>query len=198
MSAPAATVDQRELDRFRATLQSYFEWNKRGVGPLTEKRGKSLQLRLYRLFREAAPERGQIRAEALARGTLRRRRRRDGSVVDWAATVRMRESARGFVSLSFLHRAWRAAKEGQSAELSAKNVTSIEIGTVRLRTTAGELRPSVTLTSLLHAAAKLQARDGLANRALADETADMQAYIARKQQQMLERLRAARPPNSDL
>ncbi len=176
------------LEAFQKALRDYTRYNRRELGPLIENRARRVQWDLYRRFREIAPTPEKINKEAEARGfEIRRRIGKDGKHLSVKQELALRRRSTGWLSISFLLRTWRAQREGQTGVFSALSRTRREVGKAIIRTAKGQRRPSVRIVSLLEGAA-IQARQrGIVNRVLQSQTADMRSYIARKQQERIQK-----------
>lgn len=117
------------LAAFQRALQSYTRYNRRELGPVLEARARRAQFELFRQFKSIAPTKDKIEAEAAARGyRIRRREGDDGRKVSLKQELSMRRKSIGFLSVSFLIRAWKAQREGQNAAFSARTRKQAEIG----------------------------------------------------------------------
>lgn len=185
MEGGTSTQSLRQFDR---ALQQYLRWNKRETGPLIENRGKRLQWELYRAFKAIAPSRDKIDQEAAARGyAIRRRRGPDGKRLSVKKELALRKRSIGYLSVSYLFRAWKANREGQSAQFAATSRRNRRIGEALVRTAKGERRPSVRLTSFLQGVMVQNRQRRLVDHALKAQSADMKTYVRRKQQETMKR-----------
>ncbi len=181
-------VSSRSLRQFDRALREYLRYNKREAGPLIENRGKKVQWELYRQFKAIAPSREKIEQEAAARGyAIRRRMGPDGKRLSVKKELALRKRSIGYLSVSYLFRAWRANRDGQSSRFSAVSRRNRRIGEALVRTAKGKRRPYVKLTSFLEGVVKQNQQRRLVDRALQAQAADMKAYVRRKQREAIKR-----------
>src|SRR5690606_18094362 len=88
-------------------------------------------------------------------------------------------------SVSFLHRAWRANRDGQNASFDTKSRSNRKIGEAIIRTAKGQSRPQVELVSYLEGVMVQNRQRGLVEKALRMQVADMGVYVRKKQQEAL-------------
>jgi len=182
-------VSSRQLRHFDKALQEYLRWNKRETGPLIENRAKKIQWELYRQFKAIAPSRDKIEQEAASRGyAIRRRMGPDGKRLSVKKELALRKRSIGYLSVSWLFRAWRANREGQSRSFSARSRRNREIGEALVRTAKGKRRPYVRLTSFLEGVLKQNRQRNLVDKALRAQAADMNTYVRRKQREAMKRM----------
>ncbi len=173
---------------FDRALKSYLRYNKRGLGSLVENRSKKLQWELYRQFKATAPSKEKIEMEARAQGyAIKRRKGSDGKRLTVKQELTLRKRSIGWLSVSFLFKAWRANRDGQSASYAAKSRRNRKIGRALIRTAQGQRRPYVRLSSFLEGVVVQNRRQRIADKALRAQAADMRIYIARKQREQWER-----------
>jgi hypothetical protein len=176
------------LNEFQRALQDYTRYNRRELGPLLEARARRVQFELFRQFKSIAPTKEKINAEAEARGyRIRRREGEDGRKVSLKKELALRRKSIGFLSISFLIRAWKAQREGQNAAFSARSRKQAEIGKTVLHTAKGTSRPQVRIMSFLEGVVVQNRRRALVDKALKLQAADMRTYVARKQRQEFQR-----------
>ena len=96
-------------------------------------------------------------------------------------------SAVCYLSVSYLFRAWRATRDGQNTQFSAKSRRNKQIGEALIRTAKGKRRSFVRLTSFLEGVLAQNRKRNLVDKALRAQTADMKTYVRRKQQQAMKR-----------
>jgi hypothetical protein len=181
-SAPA--VDTRNLRAFNQALWEYSKFNKTGLGPMLESRATKMRWELYKLYRSISPTREKLDTELDALGyRMKRRVMASGRRLTWAEEKRKRRSSLKYLSVGFLLKDWRAAKEGQNIKIDQRNRINSRIGQVIDRTARGVIHPSVELINMLEGAVKMNVERGLVNKAIASQTADMQVYIQRKQKE---------------
>ncbi len=172
------------LTEFNRALQKYLEYNKRDLGPLIENRGRRIQWALYRQFRDIAPTPGKIMQDAKARGyRIKRRKGKSGKRLTVKQELAVRRRSVKWLSVSFLIRNWKAKREGQSAAFHAVSRKKWKVGQAILRTAKGKSNPSVRIESYLEGAAIQNTQRGIVNKVIGQETADMETYVARKQQE---------------
>ena len=176
-------IDPRNLKAFNNALKEYAKYNKRDLGQLTENRANRVRWELYKVFRDIAPSREKLDAELDALGGRVKRRTVRGKRLTLDQERRKRRSSIKYLSIGFMLRDWRAAREGQNVKRDQRNRMNRKIGEVVDRTARGVLRPSVELINYLEGAVKQNVERGLVNKALARQTADMKTYILRKQKQ---------------
>lgn len=177
-------IDPRQLKAFTRALEEYTRHNRRELGPLIESRAKRMRHELFRQFRATAPSRERIDQEAAARGhAIRRRKGKDGRTLTVRQELAARKRSIGWLSVSWIFRAWRSRRDGQSANIVARSRSNAAIGMAIVRTAKGLRHPRVILSSYLEGAVDLNARRSLVNRALGAQVADMRRYVARKQQE---------------
>lgn len=176
------------LAAFQRALQSYTRYNRRELGPLLEARARRAQFELFRQFKSIAPTKDKIETEAASRGyQIRRREGDDGRKVSLKQELSLRRKSIGYLSVSFLIRAWKAQREGQNAAFSARTRKQAEIGKTVLRTAKGVSRPQVRIMSFLDGAATQNRRRALVDKALRAQATDMRTYVARKQREEFQR-----------
>lgn len=176
------------LTDFQRALQSYTRYNRRELGPVLEARARRVQFELFRQFKRIAPTKEKITAEAAARGfRIRRRDGPDGKKVSIKTELALRRKSIGWLSVSFLIRAWRAQREGQNTSFAARSRRQLEIGRTALRTAKGESRPQVLIQSYLEGAATQNRKRALVDKTLRAEATDMRTYVARKQREEFQR-----------
>jgi len=180
-------VSSKSLDRFDRALGAYLKYNRRESGPLIENRAKKIQWELYRRFKAIAPTRDKIEQEAAARGyAIRRRIGPDGKRLSVKKELAMRKRSIGYLSISYLFRAWRTSRKGQNSAFSAKSRHKREIGEALVRTATGKRRPFVRLTSFLRGAVIQNRQRRIVDKALKAQAADMKQYVLRKQREQLQ------------
>jgi len=185
MEGGASSHSLRQFDR---ALQEYLRWNKRETGPLIENRGKRVQWELYRQFKAIAPTKNKIEQEAASRGyAIRRRMGANGKRLSVNQELALRKRSIGYLSVSYLFRAWRTNREGQSSQFSAKSRRNRQIGEALVRTAKGKRRPYVRLTSFLRGVMVQNRQRNLVDKALRAQAADMKTYVRGKQQEALKR-----------
>jgi hypothetical protein len=184
---PAAS-DNANLAAFMAAFDQYRTWSKRALGPILEARGRALRWELWRQFKAIAKTARGLHTEIEDLG-YRIRRRVDpatGKVPPNAGPeIARRIKSLRFLSVSFLYRAWRAAREGQEGRFASTSRASARIGEAIIRTRAGLDDPMVSLASFLTGVVIQNRAHGIGDRALRAQTADMLTYIARKQREDL-------------
>lgn len=181
-------VSSRSLKQFNGALQEYLKFNQRETGPLIDNRGKRVQWELYRQFRAIATPKDRIEQEAAQRGyAIRRRMGTDGKRLSVKKELAERKRTVGYLSLSFLHRTWKAKREGQSSQYTAKSRRNRRIGEALVRTAKGKRKPFVRLTSLLAGAVKQNRQRRIVDKALKAQASDMKTYVQRKQREALKR-----------
>jgi hypothetical protein len=181
-------VSSKSLRNFDRALKEYLRYNKRETGPLIENRAKRVQWELYRQFKAIAPTRDKIEQEAASRGyAIRRRMGPDGKRLSVKKELALRKRSIRYLSVSYLFRAWRANRDGQNTQFSAKSRRNKQIGEALIRTAKGKRRPFVRLTSFLEGVVAQNRKRNLVDKALRAQTADMKTYVGRKQQQAIKR-----------
>ena len=181
-------VSSKSLRNFDRALKEYLRYNKRETGPLIENRAKRVQWELYRQFKAIAPTRDKIEQEAASRGyAIRRRMGPDGKRLSVKKELALRKRSIRYLSVSYLFRAWRANRDGQNTQFSAKSRRNKQIGEALIRTAKGKRRPFVRLTSFLEGVVAQNRKRNLVDKALQAQTADMKTYVRRKQQQAMKR-----------
>ena len=181
-------VSSDSLDQFDRALEEYLRYNRRETGPLIENRAKKIQWELYRSFKAIAPSRDKIEQEAAARGyAIRRRMGADGKRLSVKRELALRKRSIGYLSVSYLFRAWRTNREGQNGSFSANSRRNKRIGEVLVRTSKGERKPMVKLTSFLQGVLIQNRQRRIVDKALNAQAADMKLYVQRKQQEALKR-----------
>lgn len=181
-------VSSKSLRNFDRALKEYLRYNKRETGPLIENRAKRVQWELYRQFKGIAPTRDKIEQEAASRGyAIRRRMGPDGKRLSVKKELALRKRSIRYLSVSYLFRAWRANRDGQNTQFSAKSRRNKQIGEALIRTAKGKRRPFVRLTSFLEGVVAQNRKRNLVDKALRAQTADMKTYVRRKQQQAMKR-----------
>ncbi len=179
---------RQDLVEFNRSLQKYLQYNKRDLGPLIENRGRRIQWALYRQFRDIAPTPGKIMQDAKSRQyRIKRRKGKSGKKLSLKQELAVRRRSVKWLSVSFLIRNWKAKREGQAAAYHAVSRKKWKIGKAILRTAKGKSNPSVRIESYLEGAAIQNAQRGIVNRVISGETADMETYVARKQQEAFKR-----------
>ncbi len=174
------------LEAFDAALKRYLVYNKRNLGEIIENRARRLQWELFRQFKDIAPSKEKLDAEAAARGyRTKRRKGKDGKTLSFAQEMALRKRSIRFLSVSFLVKAWKAKKEGQSGTFAAFSRRKKQIGQAIVRTARGERNPRVRILSFLAGAVKQNQQRGIVTRALNAQAADMDAYTLRKQQEAM-------------
>lgn len=181
-------VSNRSLKAFNQSLREYLRYNKRAPGPLIENRARRVRWELFRRFKEIAPTRQKIEQEAAAVNyRIRRRRGADGQPLSIKKELMARKRSIRYLSVSFLYKAWRSRREGQSGGFDAVSRRNRKIGEALVRTARGQRRPSVELTSFLEGVVVQNRQRRIVDKALQAETANMGVYIRRKQQEALQR-----------
>ena len=134
-------VSDRQLRAFNKQLAAYLRYNKRETGPLIENRAKKIQWELYRRFKAIAPTRDKIEQEVAAHGyAIRRRMGPDGKRLTVKKELALRKRSIGFLSVSYLFRAWKANRDGQNPRHAAKSRRNRQIGQALIRTSKGQRR----------------------------------------------------------
>lgn len=181
-------VSSRSLKHFNRALEQYLKYNQRETGPLIENRGKRVQWELYRQFKKIAPTKDKIEQEAAQRSyAIRRRMGPDGQRLSVKKELAERKRSIGYLSISYLHRAWRANREGQNNRLTARSRKNKQIGEALIRTAKGKRRPYVRLTSFLHGVLIQNRQKRTVDMALKAQASDMKNYVQRKQREALKR-----------
>lgn len=181
-------VSSKSLRNFDRALKEYLRYNKRETGSLIENRAKRVQWELYRQFKAIAPTRDKIEQEAAFRGyAIRRRMGPDGKRLSVKKELALRKRSIRYLSVSYLFRAWRANRDGQNTQFSAKSRRNKQIGEALIRTAKGKRRPFVRITSFLEGVVAQNRKRNLVDKALRAQTADMKTYVRRKQQQAMKR-----------
>jgi hypothetical protein len=181
-------VSSKSLRNFDWALKEYLRYNKRETGSLIENRAKRVQWELYRQFKAIAPTRDKIEKEAASRGyAIRRRMGPDGKRLSVKKELALRKRSIRYLSVSYLFRAWRANRDGQNTQFSAKSRRNKQIGEALIRTAKGKRRPFVRLTSFLEGVLAQNRKRNLVDKAFRAQTADMKTYVRRKQQQAIKR-----------
>lgn len=184
----AEGVSTSSLRNFDRAFKQYLRYNKRESGPLIENRAKRVQWELYRQFKAIAPTRDKIEQEVASRGyAIRRRMGPNGKRLSVKKELALRKRSIRYLSVSYLFRAWRTNREGQSTQFSAKSRRNKEIGEAVVRTAKGKRRPFVKLTSFLEGVVVQNRQRRLVDKALRAQAADMKTYVRRKQQQAMQR-----------
>ena len=184
----ANCVSSKSLRNFDRALKEYLRYNKRETGSLIENRAKRVQWELYRQFKAIAPTRDKIEQEAASRDyAIRRRMGPDGKRLLVKKELALRKRSIRYLSVSYLFRAWRANRDGQNTQFSAKSRRNKQIGEALIRTAKGKRRPFVRLTSFLEGVVAQNRKRNLVDKALRAQTADMKTYVRRKQQQAIKR-----------
>jgi hypothetical protein len=184
----AEAASSRSLRQFDRALREYLRYNQREAGPLIENRAKKVQWELYRQFKAIAPTRDKIEQEAAARGyAIRRRKGADGKSLSVKQELALRKRSIGYLSVSYLFRAWRANRDGQNARHSATSRRNRKIGEALIRTAKGQRHPSVRISSFLEGVLVQNRQRGLVDKALRAQATDMKTYVRRKQQEALKR-----------
>ncbi len=178
-----AKIDTRHLESFNKTLQEYLKWNDRELGPLLQNRAQRMRWELYKIFSSIAPTADEVSEEAVQRGYKTKRRMEGGRRVNFEREIKIRRSSVKYLSVAWMLRDWRMAKEGQNVKRDQINRRNRKIGEVIDRTAKGVRHPYVEITSLLRGAVRMNAKRGLITRALARQEADMREYIYKKQKQ---------------
>lgn len=182
----AEGVSSDSLQQFDRALEQYLRYNRRETGPLIENRAKKIQWELYRSFKAIAPSRDKIEQEAAARGyAIRRRMGPDGKRLSVKRELALRKRSIGYLSVSYLFRAWRTNREGQNGSFSANSRRNKRIGEALVRTSKGERKPMVKLTSFLQGVLIQNRERRIVDKALNAQAADMKLYVQRKQQEAL-------------
>ena len=181
-------VSANSLRQFDRALKEYLRYNKRETGPLIENRAKRVQRELYRQFKAIAPTRDKIEQEATSQGyAIRRRMGPDGKRLSVKKELALRKRSIRYLAVSYLFRAWRANRQGQNTQFSARSRRNKQIGEALIRTAKGKRRPFVRLTSFLEGVVAQNRKRNLVDKALRAQTADMKTYVRRKQQQAIKR-----------
>lgn len=184
----AEGVSSDSLQQFDRALEEYLYYNRRETGPLIENRAKKIQWELYRSFKAIAPSRDKIEQEAAARGyAIRRRMGPDGKRLSVKKELALRKRSIGYLSVSYLFRAWRTNREGQNGSFSANSRRNKHIGEALVRTSKGERKPMVKLTSFLQGVLIQNRERRIVDKGLNAQAADMKLYVQRKQQEALKR-----------
>lgn len=179
-------VSSQSLRDFNQALREYLQYNKRETGPLIENRAKKVQWELYRQFKAIAATPEKIETEAKARDYATRRRiGKGGKAVSAKEELTLRKRSIRYLSVSFLHRAWRANREGQNSSFDTKSRSNRKIGEAIIRTAKGQSRPRVELISYLEGVLVQNRKRNLVDKALRSQVADMRVYVRRKQQEAL-------------
>lgn len=179
-------VSSQALHDFNRALKEYLQYNKREAGPLIENRAKKVQWELYRQFKAIAATPEKIEAEAKARDyAIYRRPGQDGKAVSLKEELTLRKKSIRYLSVSFLHRAWRANRDGQNASFDTKSRSNRKIGEAIIRTAKGQSRPQVELISYLEGVLVQNRQRSLVEKALRLQVSDMGVYIRKKQQEAL-------------
>lgn len=181
-------VSSQSLRDFNRALREYLQYNKREAGPLIENRAKKVQWELYRQFKAIATTPEKIEQEAKARNYQIRRRLRkggDGKHLSVKEELVMRKKSIAYLSVSFLHRAWRANRDGQNTNFAAKSRSNRKIGEAIIRTTKGQRSPQVRLSSFLEGVLVQNRQRALVEKTLRAQVADMGVYVRKKQQEAL-------------
>ena len=181
-------VSANSLRQFDRALKEYLRYNKRETGPLIENRAKRVQRELYRQFKAIAPTRDKIEQEATSQGyAIRRRMGPDGKRLSVKKELALRKRSIRYLAVSYLFRAWRANRQGQNTQFSARSRRNKQIGEALIRTAKGKRRPFVRLTSFLEGVVAQNRKRNLVDKALRAQTGDMKTYVRRKQQQAIKR-----------
>ncbi|EIQ01629.1 hypothetical protein OpiT1DRAFT_00201 [Opitutaceae bacterium TAV1] len=193
-SAQAETL----LARYHEVLEEYFRWNKRELGSLLENRASRLRFAVFKNFREIAPPAAAIRAEDAALGYRIRRRKdsRTGKAVSVEDEIRLRGKSRVYLAASLRFAVWKtkdSAVERAQKSLSGDGGQTLHVtplnrgrkhtpmGELVVSAASGQPDPFVSMTSFLDGAVTQNARRRIVAAAFRSETADMLAYIRRKQ-----------------
>ncbi|MEE4212843.1 MAG: hypothetical protein V2I43_26655 [Parvularcula sp.] len=185
MSEGVSTQPLRQFDR---ALRAYLRYNRRETGPLLEDRGKKLQWELYRQFKAIATTRDKIEQEAASVGyAIRRRMGANGKRLSVKKELALRKRSIRYLSVSYLFRAWKSRREGQSGSFSATSRRNKQIGEALIRTSKGKRRPFVRLTSFLEGVVAQNRQRRLVDKALRAQSADMKTYVQRKQREQVRR-----------
>lgn len=178
------------IDEFNSRLSEYIRWSKKDQGPAVEDRARKVRFRLYRMFRAIAKTAAGLRSEIASLGYAVKRRTdpATGEPVSIKEEIRQRVRSLRFLSVSFLFRAWRYSRTGQTGRVDARSRSQKRIGRAILKTKEGLENPSVLLTSFLTGVSVQNERRHIAERALREDARDMAVYLQRKH---LERLRAS-------
>jgi hypothetical protein len=181
-------VSTQPLRQFDRALRAYLRYNRRETGPLLEDRGKKLQWELYRQFKAIATTRDKIEQEAASVGyAIRRRMGANGKRLSVKKELALRKRSIRYLSVSYLFRAWKSRREGQSGSFSATSRRNKQIGEALIRTSKGKRRPFVRLTSFLEGVVAQNRQRRLVDKALRAQSADMKTYVQRKQREQVRR-----------
>ncbi|MDP0498678.1 MAG: hypothetical protein Q7P63_01135 [Verrucomicrobiota bacterium JB022] len=207
-------LDSKAAHQFQLVLTEYIAWNKRDIGPLLDARATRIRWEIYKRFRDLAPTKDELETDLKARGYRVKRRRRRGAGtkkrfvkirnkkireqfqkrrpsptrLELEEEIALRQASIKFLSVGFLFREWKRAKDGQSGDFKAtgkkfQGGRSRTIGKADVNTSAGLADPRVIITSYLEGVVKQNQQRGIVDQVLAGEVADMQVYIRRKQEQ---------------
>ena len=182
-------VDRRELDAFQRSLRAYLRWNQRETGPLIENRANRLRWTIYKAFKAIAPTRDQVDQEAASLDyQIKRGLTEDGKRRTVRQELAARKKSIRFLSVSWLFRAWKLAREGQRTRADSRSRHGQQIGAAKVNTGKGTRNPFVLIESYLEGVKTKDRERGIISAALRHETNDMKAYLRRKQVEAWNRL----------
>lgn len=187
MSSPTAAFDQ-----FQATLNEYVAWNKRELGTLLQSRAKRLRYEIFSRFKALRPDRQKLRAALWViaergEGLRLHENPKTGRLRTRRQEITARVKSVGFLSVSFLPKDWLRVSQGTNTTAAARSASGATIGMVVDRTAPGRIDPFVAIKSFLAGAEAQNEERGIVESALAGQSADMAAYIAKKQAAQLAR-----------
>lgn len=178
------------LDEFNAAFSRYLVWTSKGQGAATEDRARKVRFELYRVFRKIAKTPQGLLGElvTLGYGFKRRKDPHTAKAVSPEREVAYRTRSLRFLSVSWIFRAWRARRDGQTGTFTALDRAQEQIGEAVVNTAPGTESPWVQLTSFLAGVGAQNKQRDLVDAALRGQAADMAVYIAKKHQEYLQGL----------
>lgn len=190
---PAAAIYSTGRERFQKTLDTYLTLNKRNCRELIAKKAKSFTIEAYKATKAAAPTPGKIKQNVLALGW--RVKRKAGA---WplkkgekrgsrgplnrmrAAVIRRRQRAIGSVAAGLI-----PAMNALGAAPTSKDASTFQHPLGRLDILTGsDTTPGLCVVNGQPGCAAVEKKHGIVDAALAKIEADMQTYIARKQEEI--------------
>jgi hypothetical protein len=185
MSTPVQSAAQEFTD----ALARYQLFTGKEQGPLIDDRARKANFSLYRHFKALAQTKASLQSELDAlRGRVKRRIGKSGKPVSLKTELKLRAKSLNWLSVGFLVSAWRAQKDGQTANFAGKSRSGAQISLIRNRTAKGITDPNVLIASFLDGVQIQNQRRNIADIALREQARDMDVYLKRKHEEKLAQL----------
>ncbi|MEO0797167.1 MAG: hypothetical protein AAFX93_18595 [Verrucomicrobiota bacterium] len=182
--------DNGSVEAFNKAFDNYLRWNKREQGPLINNRARRINWKINKRLQELAPSKGKIETDVTRQGYhIRRGKTQSGKTRTVKQEITARKRSVKFLSVSFWFKEWRGGKQAKNANLKSRSrrQKAWELGRALLRVASGVRKPFAEIKSYLHGVSVQDRKHRVVDKVLRSEIDDMEAYVARKHQEKINR-----------